>query len=39
VSESTYESLKGEFDLEERGITQVKGIGEVRTYFLKGRKV
>jgi len=39
VSESTHESLKAEFDLEERGITQVKGIGEVRTYFLKGRKV
>jgi class 3 adenylate cyclase len=38
VSESTHEALKTEFDLEERGITQVKGIGEVRTYFLKGRK-
>ncbi|MFZ9854689.1 MAG: adenylate/guanylate cyclase domain-containing protein [Limisphaerales bacterium] len=39
VSESTHEALKAEFDLEERGITQVKGIGEVRTYFLKGRKI
>ncbi|MEN9733673.1 MAG: Adenylate cyclase [Verrucomicrobiota bacterium] len=39
LSESTHEALKAEFDLEERGITQVKGIGEVRTYFLKGRKV
>jgi class 3 adenylate cyclase len=38
VSESTFEALKTEFDLEERGITQVKGIGEVRTYFLKGRR-
>lgn len=38
VSESTFEALKDEFDLEERGITQVKGIGEVRTYFLKGRR-
>ena len=38
VSESTYEALKGDFDLEERGITQVKGVGEVRTYFLKGRR-
>ncbi len=38
VSESTFEALKTEFDLEERGITQVKGVGEVRTYFLKGRK-
>jgi len=38
VSESTFEALKAEFDLEERGITQVKGIGEVRTYFLKGRR-
>lgn len=38
VSESTFEALKDGFDLEERGITQVKGIGEVRTYFLKGRR-
>ena len=38
VSESTHEALKAEFDLEERGITQVKGVGEVRTYFLKGRR-
>ncbi|MFM7216003.1 MAG: adenylate/guanylate cyclase domain-containing protein [Verrucomicrobiota bacterium] len=38
VSESTFEALKAEFDLEERGITQVKGIGEVRTYFLRGRR-
>ena len=38
VSESTFEALKTEFDLEERGITQVKGVGEVRTYFLKGRR-
>ncbi len=38
VSETTFEALKTEFDLEERGITQVKGVGEVRTYFLKGRR-
>ena len=38
VSESTYHALKNDFVLEERGLTHCKGIGEVTTYFLKGRK-
>ena len=38
VSESTYQALKEDFVLEERGLTHCKGIGEVTTYFLKGRK-
>lgn len=38
VSESTYEALKNDFVLEERGITHCKGIGDVTTYFLKERK-
>jgi adenylate cyclase len=38
VSESTYQALKDDFVLEERGLTHCKGIGEVTTYFLKGRK-
>lgn len=38
VSESTYEALKNDFVLEQRGITHCKGIGDVTTYFLKDRK-
>jgi class 3 adenylate cyclase len=38
VSESTYQALKDDFVLEERGIVQCKGIGDVKTYFLKERK-
>ena len=38
VSESTYQALKNDFVLEERGLTHCKGIGDVTTYFLKGRK-
>lgn len=38
VSDSTYQALKDDFVLEERGITHCKGIGDVRTYFLKDRK-
>jgi class 3 adenylate cyclase len=38
VSESTYQALKEDFVLEERGIVQCKGIGDVKTYFLKERK-
>ncbi|MBE9130022.1 MULTISPECIES: adenylate/guanylate cyclase domain-containing protein [unclassified Coleofasciculus] len=38
VSESTYERLRDQYALEERGIIEVKGKGEMRTYFLIGRK-
>jgi class 3 adenylate cyclase len=38
VTESTYERLRDEFIFEERGVLQVKGKGEMVTYFLKGRK-
>ncbi len=34
VSEATYLLIKDEFQLEERGIIQVKGRGELTTYFL-----
>lgn len=36
VSEATYAKLKGKFDLEKRGIIEVKGKGEMTTYFLNG---
>ena len=38
VSSSTYELLKHKYLLEKRGIVQVKGRGEMTTYWLKSRK-
>jgi class 3 adenylate cyclase len=38
VSENSYQALKDDFVLVERGIVQCKGIGDVKTYFLKERK-
>lgn len=37
VSEASYRKLKGAFDLEERGLTEIKGRGKMKTYVLKGR--
>ena len=39
VTEDTYHRLKDQFLLEERGIIDVKGKGEMLTYFLKSRSV
>ena len=39
VSESTYQHLQDKYQFRERGIIQVKGKGEMTTYFLIGRKV
>lgn len=39
VTESTYQRLQNTYLFEERGVIQVKGKGEMRTYFLMGRKV
>ena len=39
VTESTYQCLRTQYEFEERGVIQVKGKGEMRTYFLKGRKI
>ena len=38
VPASTRELLRGKFDLTERGTVVCKGVGEVRTYILEGRK-
>ncbi|KAL7748286.1 hypothetical protein RI367_006245 [Sorochytrium milnesiophthora] len=38
VTERLYHILKSEFVLEERGLVQVKGKGQMRTYFLLGRR-
>jgi adenylate cyclase len=38
VSATTYECLKEQFSFEERGIIEVKGKGEMLTYWLKGRR-
>lgn len=39
VSASTYELIKDNYDLEERGIIDVKGKGKMTTYLLQGRKI
>ena len=38
VSANTYELLKQDFRLTERGTVDCKGIGQVRTYLLDGKK-
>lgn len=38
VSETSYELLRDAFEFEERGPTQIKGIGLMQTYLLCGRK-
>jgi class 3 adenylate cyclase len=38
VTMATYERLKADFVLEERGTIAVKGKGEMQTYWLTGRK-
>lgn len=38
VTEGTYERISDKYDLESRGMIQVKGRGEMMTYLLKGRK-
>jgi len=38
VTQETYEKLKDNYILEERGIISVKGKGEMMTYWLKGKK-
>ena len=37
VSANTYELLKKDFRLTERGMVDCKGVGQVRTYLLEGR--
>ena len=39
VTQSTYECLRDTYLLEERGVIQVKGKGEMTTYLLIGKKV
>jgi adenylate cyclase len=35
IAESTYELLRGEFRCVPRGAVQIKGLGEMRTWFLE----
>jgi adenylate cyclase len=38
VTRATYELLKDEFEFEPRGTIEVKGKGEVETWYLVGRR-
>jgi class 3 adenylate cyclase len=38
VSETTYQYLRDSYLFEERGLLQIKGKGEMNTYFLIGKK-
>ena len=37
MTDATRQRLGGEFLMEERGVIDVKGIGEMHTWFLTGR--
>lgn len=37
VSETTYHLLQDKYKFEERGLIEIKGKGEMKTYFLTGR--
>jgi adenylate cyclase len=38
VTPEVYEHLRDRYEFEERGLTQVKSIGEMTTYFLVGKR-
>ena len=35
VSPSTYEQIKGHFDVQENQVIECKGLGQIMTYFVK----
>ncbi|MCT7977071.1 adenylate/guanylate cyclase domain-containing protein [Laspinema olomoucense] len=37
ISETTYQLLQDKYKFEERGVIDIKGKGEMKTYFLTGR--
>ena len=39
VSFYTYDLLCDKYEFEERGLIEIKGKGEMRTYFMTGRKI
>jgi class 3 adenylate cyclase len=37
ISEQTMAELNSQFNLEERGMVECKGLGQVKTFFVNGR--
>ena len=37
VTEATYQHLRDKYQLEDRGVVDIKGKGEMNVYMLKGR--
>jgi len=37
ILEQNQTELHSHFELEERGVAECKGLGQVKTFFLKGR--
>jgi class 3 adenylate cyclase len=38
VTQAVYDLLRGDYEFEERGMINVKGKGDMRTYLLVGKK-
>ncbi len=38
VSQNTYDLLKDKYKFQERGLVEIKGKGEMKTYLLKGKQ-
>jgi adenylate cyclase len=38
ITQATYDLIKDEFECEQRGVVQVKGKGDMETWFLVGRR-
>jgi class 3 adenylate cyclase len=39
INESTFQVLREDFECERRGVIQIKGKGEMETWFVVGEKI